>query len=465
VAQLQTRLHQHTEVISHILSFTDHQSLLPCLRVSTQFHAIASLHIGKIYKHVTIDRDSITSVFAGIRWDEMEESWLDERDRWRKGRGRFAVKNKAKQEFSYQALFSGVSWEDMDEGWSSVTESWISPPSPSPFPPTKLQSPLYGSNKSDRHAWKAYALSRCTQVTLCDTWATFDRDARNHTHNVLHNGKAHHLFPLVETIRVIPLTSAHSNITPLCSSQEHCPFIQEIGPKKLVHRNVTADGYELTSEPVDELVIFVPNNEWPDDSDPFYRIAPLEHRLAKAGSKIIKLVFGPPLAGKNRSNRHVQYDDLLRPEDRDRFHLPLERLINLIRNACAQSTMTHIYGLEKVKIPKPNDNWFETYGGRQRMWSYNELLTMIKASLLDDSGPSVVSDPLAVLNPPGPHHNYRIHLLREYVSSYPDDELLEHELNGTDCWAWQTTEYWSQPYIKGSGKGKGKGAGRGQDKR
>jgi hypothetical protein len=326
--------------------------------VSAHFHEVASLHIGKIYKHVTIDRDTIKSVFAGIRWDEMEESWLDEIQRWRKGRGRMGVKNQAKQAFSYQALFDGVSWEDMDEGWRNPTQSYISPRTPTGQPIAKSLPPVYGPSKADRHTWKAYALSNCTNVTLCDTWATIDRDSRYHTHNVLHNGKAHQLFPHVETIRVIPFPSAHSNITTLCSAEEHCPFIQDIAPKKLVHRNVTLTGFELTSEPVDELVLFLPDRKWPEDSEFSHAVAYLEDRLAKAGSKIIKLVFGPPLADKNRPERHIQYGDIFRPEDRPSSYIGLERLMDIIRSACAQSTMTHIYGLEKVRVPKDEDDWF-----------------------------------------------------------------------------------------------------------
>jgi hypothetical protein len=107
--------------------------------------------------------------------------------------------------------------------------------------------------------------------------------------------------------------------------------------------------------------------------------------------------------------------------------------------------MTHIYGLEKVRIPKINHEWFASSPDRLEKWSYKELLALIKASLLDEDDAGDLNDPLAILNPPGPHVNYRIHTLREYVSNNPDDELLEHELNGNECWNWQTTDYWSEP--------------------
>jgi hypothetical protein len=83
------------------------------------------------------------------------------------------------------------------------------------------------------------------------------------------------------------------------------------------------------------------------------------------------------------------------------------------------------------------------------MWSYSDLLGFVKGSM------TINGDNVDI--PPGPYHNYRIHTLREYVSSYPDDELLEYELNGTDSWEWQSTDYWSQLFSRGAGNGKGKG--------
>jgi len=55
--------------------------------------------------------------------------------------------------------------------------------------------------------------------------------------------------------------------------------------------------------------------------------------------------------------------------------------------------------------------------------------------------------------PPGPYENYQIHSLEEYVSSHPDDELLGLEIDGSDCWEWQSTEYWLKVGRKGKGKG------------
>jgi len=139
---------------------------------------------------------------------------------------------------------------------------------------------------------------------MCGTWTTSGLDTRYHTHNLLHNGKDHQLFPLVETVRIIPLASAHKAITPLCSAHGSCPFIQEISPKKLVHSNCMANGFALTIEPVDELVLFLPNGQWPDDMEYDYRVQTLEESLSVVNCNIIKLVFGPLLVDKNRSEHH-----------------------------------------------------------------------------------------------------------------------------------------------------------------
>lgn len=168
----------NTEVLSHILSLADRSSIISCLRVSQFFHEISQLHISKVYRHVTIGRDSIKSVFEGINWEGMDQMWMDEKERQQKSRqqkrrwGRGLAQNNAKEPFSYQALFAGTSWDEMDEGWRAPGESrdWHSmePSSPNQAA-SPLLSPIYGSSPSDRHARKLYALSKTETVTLCDT--------------------------------------------------------------------------------------------------------------------------------------------------------------------------------------------------------------------------------------------------------------------------------------------------------
>jgi hypothetical protein len=284
---------------------------------------------------------------------------------------------------------------------------------------------------------------------MCDTWTTLGLGTRYHTHNLLHDGKAHQLFPLVETVRIIPLASAHKQVTPLCSAHGSCPFIQEISPKKLVHRNCTANGFSLTDEPVDELVLFLPNGQWPDDMEYDYRVQNLEQRLGGVNCNIIKLVFGPLLLDKNRSEHHMQYRRGHRPgEGLENGHIPLERLIAILRTACSESKMTLIFGLDKVQVPKPDD-FFRRTRGPQQMHSHTESLAVIRSEMRvereeDDMDGNYV--------PLGPYENYQIHALDEYISSHPNDELLAHEIDGSDCWEWKSTKYW----LKVGGKGKGK---------
>lgn len=284
---------------------------------------------------------------------------------------------------------------------------------------------------------------------MCDTWTTSGLDTRYHTHNLLHNGKAHQLFPLVETVRIIPLASAHKAVTPLCSAHGSCPFIQEISPKKLVHRNVTANGFALTNEPVDELVLFLPNGQWPDDMEYDYRVQTLEERLSVVNCNIIKLVFGPLLVDKNRSEHHKQYRLGHRPgEGLENGNIPLERIIAILRTACSESRTTLIFGLDKVQVPKPDD-FFRRTRGPQQMHSYTELLAVIRSEMRVEREED---DMVGSYVPPGPYENYQIHSLDEYMSSHPDDELLGHEIDGSDCWEWQSIKYW----LKVGGKGKGK---------
>jgi hypothetical protein len=384
----------------------------------------------------------------GLRWEDIEYKWTEDAERKKKTRGQNAIKNTAVQAFSYVALLEGVSWDDMDEGGKTPKESRNSPPSPEQ-PTSGPRPPIYGPIKAQRHAWKVYALSKCKRLTMCDTWTTLGLDTRHHTHNLLHNGKAHQLFPMVETVRIIPLASASKQVTPLCSAHGSCPFIQEISPKKVVHRNGTANGFALTDEPVDELVLFLPNGQWPDDMDYDYRVQTLEQRLGGVNCNTIKLVFGPLLLDKNRSEHHMQYRRGHRPgEGLENGHIPLERLIAILRTACSESKMTLIFGLDKVQVPKPDD-FFRRTRGPQQMHSHTELFAVIRSEKRvereeDDMDGNYV--------PPGPYENYQIHALDEYISSHPNDELLAHEIDGSDCWEWESTKYW----LKVGGKGKGK---------
>jgi hypothetical protein len=69
-----------------------------------------------------------------------------------KGRG-----IQAKNEFSYEALFTGTEWNEMYEGWTMPELSQLGrkyDPSPAIRHPKHLLPPIYGTTKSDRHAWK-----------------------------------------------------------------------------------------------------------------------------------------------------------------------------------------------------------------------------------------------------------------------------------------------------------------------
>lgn len=139
-----------------------------------------------------------------------------------------------------------------------------------------------------------------------------------------------------------------------------------------------------------------------------YRVQTLEQRLEGVNCNTIKLVFGPLLLDKNRSAHHLQYHRGHRPgEGLENGHIPLERLVAILRTACSESKMTLIFGLDKVQVPKPND-FFRRTRGPQQMHSQTELLAVIRSEMRvereeDDMNGNYV--------PPGPYENYQIHPL------------------------------------------------------
>jgi hypothetical protein len=202
---------------------------------------------------------------------------------------------------------------------------------------------------------------------------------------------------------------------------------------------------------------------WPDDMETHYRVKILEDRIAEIRSDyfdVIKLIFGPPLVGKNRSDRHIQFPHGFALEDRaDRSCIPIERLISMVCSACSCSGRTYIYGLENAQVPQPD--MFQILGGIEptKMYSTFQLCGEIKRAL---STPGEYSDE--------PLDNFRILPLSEYMASNPEDELLEHELSGGESWSWVTTDYWWSNALWNRGKsrqsnqqGEGSGSkGRGQ---
>lgn len=117
--------------------------------------------------------------------------------------------------------------------------------------------------------------------------------------------------------------------------------------------------------------------------------------------------------------------------------------------------MTHIFGLEQVRVPKPDD-FFRRTRGPQEMHSHTELLAVIRSAMREEMEEDDMDGNFV---PPGPYDNYQFRTLSEYIATQPDDELLSHEINGSECWAWQSTDYWVQPNFGSREKGKGKSGG------
>lgn len=87
------------------------------------------------------------------------------------------------------------------------------------------------------------------------------------------------------------------------------------------------------------------------------------------------------------------------------------------------------------------------------MHSHPELLAVIRTAMREEREEDDMDGNYA---PPGPHNNYQFHSLNDYISTHPLDELLPHELSGSECWAWQSIDYWMQVGLKSGKIGKGK---------
>jgi hypothetical protein len=85
------------------------------------------------------------------------------------------------------------------------------------------------------------------------------------------------------------------------------------------------------------------------------------------------------------------------------------------------------------------------------MHSHTESLAVIRSEMRvereeDDMDGNYV--------PLGPYENYQIHALDEYISSHPNDELLAHEIDGSDCWEWESTKVLAEGWRERQGQGK-----------
>jgi hypothetical protein len=150
----------------------------------------------------------------------------------------------------------------------------ISERAPSPVPSSQFHYE-YSSDADTQHMRKLHASSTCRVLTLSDAGSLGPGDTRPHSHETLHNGKAHQLLSSVTTIRVLPPTRPKAElhevenhgIENICEFGRNCRFVRELSPRKLVHRNVGVDIEDLHwGWSVEELTLFLPFGGWTKES-------------------------------------------------------------------------------------------------------------------------------------------------------------------------------------------------------
>jgi hypothetical protein len=208
---------------------------------------------------VFIDRDTVDSVFEGICWEKVEKRWTairrgefdrerseltesdeeESEDEGEEGQDGLDVGKKNTRPMSILLDDSAELDKPLSFDSSSILEKSnrrATLESLADGPPQ-----LFGHDHQGQHDRKRYSLSKCRVLTLSDQYmANSAWEDRFHSHIVLHNGRAHRLFPAVETIRTIPpyIAATREPGEYMCMSEGSCcPFLLEMSPTKVVHRN------------------------------------------------------------------------------------------------------------------------------------------------------------------------------------------------------------------------------------
>ena len=312
----------------------------------------------------------------------------------------------------------------------------------------------YSSDGDAQHTRKSYALSKCQVLTLSDRWSR--TDLREHSHDILHNGKAHQLLPAVTTLRILPPPDSTNNIendgiTALCEQEGHCRFVRELSPRKIVHRNLGDAVEELQWEKaVDELVLFLPFAGWTHPTD--YPEYSTEYGIACSRTKASTIVLGPGIKKGRRTRRPVPgYSEWRQSPGYE----TLENLVELFRVAAYRCESLTIYGLERVKVKRDDvTDHDQTDLAPQREWRWYDRCHK-KSSYGPQELSELVEDHLKPTHDSSKASEYRsskpfnieFRTIEEYVAKQPDDELFPCELqlghgSGTVNERWLCSNYW-----------------------
>jgi hypothetical protein len=356
------------EVISMILGYADRTAILSCLRVSRHHHALAIQRVDAVYNHVFIDRDSIDSVFDCIDWELVEKGWKGIIDRTTSQFEKEEVwdaEEEAGGEPKYLAssLFDPLPRPEQPPTPSASDSEQPSTTSQTDTSTVRLVGLPYDSSRLGQHLRKRHCLSLCRTLTLGDAWYIDpERDARFHTHGVLDNGRAHHLFQDVDTLRTINPSITESNPSGLyqCKTGDQCPFMLELRPKKIVHRNVHTDARHEVAKIANEtkVVVFLPCHVWP--ADPRDLAFPLEFVTTD-----MTLVFGPWA----RKTSHTAFWAAMEPWSTSTTWYNYRRLRLVVMEAISSAAARRggslrVVGLERTQVLDDRENprvWVSGY--------------------------------------------------------------------------------------------------------
>jgi hypothetical protein len=322
----------------------------------------------------------------------------------------------------------------------------------------------YSSDADAQHTRKRFALSQCRVLTLSDRTKGYLRDPAKpwhigtwevfHSHDILHNGKAHLLFLNAATLRILPTPRSHhcpavnTGYAGVCDERHNCPFVKSLSVQKVVHRNIGKVCRQLHGgEDLDELVLFLPFGGW-SHSYLIDHHADILSSISTARAKSCKLVFGPYVQ-RGVDPDYLQSIVYHRPAvPQWEFH----EFIGIIRAALVGREKLTIFGLERVKVSRGRQHpyffdWGEAFtfaakwdNRRHTKMTYGpqELLEKVHRYLDDDDDDDDDRDSIM----PTPSVCFRT--IEAYSAMRYNDELFSCELDSESNThgKWLSSNYW-----------------------
>lgn len=255
-----------------------------------------------------------------------------------------------------------------------------------------------------------------------------------------------------------------TGIENICHRGRSCPFIKELSPTKVVHRNVGRNCGDVEwSKAPDELVLFFPYAGWLPDHATGRQGQGLRC-ISTASSKALKIIFGPyvepeyPSRNILRLEHDWEWDEhglsTYREPRRTAFrNWTIADVIQVLHAAAQNFGDLSVYGLERVKILRgfqypffdnsaeipPHRYKWHNRRHRKRAFGPQELAESVLHYLnllLDRSGRQ-------------PMMRSQFRTIEEYLATSPIDELFSCEVDATirpDS-SWLASQYWKSKTL------------------